>query len=123
MKTVNTILKLNFFLLFIILIIAGCSDNSSQKTNDENKVEKSPQTFTIQIKQMAFSPSEITVGKGDTLNFINNDILTHNVTEQVSKLWASPDLEPKQSWKMTARESADYYCTIHPVMKGKIIVK
>ena len=56
---------------------------------------------------MAFTPAEITVNKGDTITFINIDIHAHNVTEQSSKLWASPALAPKQSWKMEPKASAD----------------
>lgn len=124
MKKLNKIPKFQIFFLFIIIIFTACSGNSS-----ENNVEKpaaidnNPKSYTVEIKQMVFTPAEISVNKGDKITFINNDILAHNVTEQSSKLWASPELAPKQSWTMEANSSADYYCTIHPTMKGKIIVK
>ncbi len=132
MKTVNRIIKLKFCFLFLIIIFTACSGNSTENvgetpakapTETQADIVSSPKSYTVEIKQMAFTPAEITVNKGDTITFINNDILAHNVTEQSSKLWASPELAPKQSWKMEAKASADYYCTIHPTMKGKIIVK
>ena len=136
MKIGNTILKSSVCFLIIALVLASCSGNSSENSSDmpaEAPVEKqaeaptdissTPKSYTVEIKQMAFNPAEITVNKGDTIKFINNDILAHNATEEKSKLWASPNLDPGQSWTMVVNSSADYYCTIHPVMKGKIIMK
>lgn len=82
-----------------------------------------PQVFTVAIKGMKFVPAEIQVKKGDTIVWINQDIMAHNVTEEKRKAWASPLLPAGKSWKMVARESSTYFCSLHPVMKGKIQVK
>ncbi len=82
-----------------------------------------PQTHLVEIIGMKFQPDELTVNKGDTVIFTNKDILTHNVTEQNDKKWASAPLLSNQSYKLAVKESADYYCSFHPVMKGKLVVK
>ena len=79
-------------------------------------------THTVTIENMKFNPATITVNKGDKVTFINKDIVAHNATE-TNKLWASPLLQNGQSWTYTPEKTSDYYCTVHVVMKGKIIVK
>jgi len=75
------------------------------------------------IKGMQFQPSELKVTKGDTVQFKNEDMVTHNIVEASSKKWASDLLNTGQTWKLVVNQSADYYCSIHPVMKGKIVVQ
>ncbi len=76
----------------------------------------------VEVRQMAFVPSSISVRKGERITFINRDIVMHDITEG-KKAWQSHPLATGKSWTLTVTRSADYYCSIHPVMKGKIIVK
>jgi plastocyanin len=85
--------------------------------------EVAPKTYTVEIKQMKFQPAELTVHKGDKVVFVNKDMVTHNVTEASGKSWKSPDLPSGKSWSMVATKNAGYYCSLHPVMKGTIVVK
>jgi len=101
-------------LFSLVSISSGCSTPPSGQQ---------PQTHQVDIIGMKFQPAELTVNKGDTVIFTNKDILTHNVTEQNYKKWASAPLLSNQSYKMAVKESADYYCSFHPVMKGKLVVK
>jgi plastocyanin len=78
---------------------------------------------TVEIKQMKFVPAELVVNQGDTVVWINNDITTHDVTEQPSGAWTSSAILSGKSWSMVVRKSTDYYCSIHVVMKGKLIVQ
>ena len=79
--------------------------------------------YTIEIKQMKFQPAEITVEKGDTVIWINKDLVAHDVTELPDKSWSSSVLDPNKSWSYVVQQSADYFCSIHQIMKGKIIVQ
>ena len=92
----------------------------SYSVPEENKGSK---THTVEIVQMKFKPAEILANKGDKIVFINRDMVAHNVTETSGKSWKSPDLATGKSWSMTVTKSAAYYCSLHPVMKGKITVK
>jgi len=78
---------------------------------------------TVEIKGMKFIPAELTVAKGDTVEWINHDITTHDVTEQPTKAWTSSPIEAGKSWRMVVKKSSDYFCSIHVVMTGKIILK
>jgi len=97
------------YLIFILCVAAGCS-SAPQK----------PKGFTVEIKDMKFVPENITVGKGDTIIWINRDLMAHDVTEEASKAWTSGPIAAGESWKMAVAEEANYYCSIHVVMKGKI---
>ena len=101
-------------LLSFVLLLNSCS------SPDEKVV---PKSHIVEIIAMQFQPSELSVQKGDTVVFINKDMLVHDVTEEKSKVWGSSSLSPGQSFSLAISENADYYCTIHPVMKGKILVK
>ena len=79
-------------------------------------------THRVEIVQMRFSPASMSVRPGDTVLFVNLDMVTHDVTEASGKSWKSPPLAAKSSWKKVVKTSASYYCSFHPVMKGTITV-
>ena len=76
----------------------------------------------ISIQDMKFIPKNVIVQRGDTVEWINNDITTHCVSE-INKAWTSSQIISGASWKKVITENADYYCAIHLVMKGKVEVK
>jgi plastocyanin len=77
----------------------------------------------VEIKGMKFIPAEVTVHKGDTIVWTNNDIVVHNVTETSNKAWKASPIQVGKTWKMAVGQSAEYFCSFHPTMKGKISVK
>ena len=122
--------------IFIILFFVSCTSPSRKETVADSSSyaddipqcpprEEQPEavTHTVEIKQMKFEPAEIKVRKGDQVRWINKDITNHDVTEQTKKTWASSPLSTGQSWTLVVTESADYFCNLHQVMKGKITVE
>ncbi|HWI91566.1 MAG TPA: plastocyanin/azurin family copper-binding protein [Flavisolibacter sp.] len=103
-----------FAILALVFFLASC-------LGPEKKVI--PKSYTVEIKAMQFQPAELSVQKGDTVLFVNQDMLVHNVTEEKAKAWGSPSLATGESYKMVVNESSDYYCSLHPVMKGKLVVQ
>ena len=71
---------------------------------------------------MKFDPAVLVVKKGDTVTWINKDLVDHNVTEEKTKSWRSSPLKPGQTYTRVIRSDADYFCSIHVVMKGKLKV-
>jgi plastocyanin len=118
----------------MLIFITHCStrDKKQPANNDYGDYEiaepnkeqpnTNGQVHTIEIKGMKFEPEEINVKRGDEIIWINKDIVAHDVTEQKSNKWTSSKLEVGSSWRMAATKSEIYYCSIHVVMKGKIIV-
>lgn len=121
-------LKSLAILIFLVIACASCSKernvaDQNSPTETTNEPPKVLQVHVIEIKQMKFQPAEIRVRKGDSIRWINRDITNHDITEQSSKAWASSPLATGASWSMVATETVDYYCNLHQVMKGKIIVE
>ena len=78
---------------------------------------------TVVIKGMVFTPEKLHVQKGDIVVWINKDIVAHNVTDFPENKWTSGTLKRGSSWKKTIDETFGYYCSIHPTMKGKLVVE
>jgi plastocyanin len=104
-------------LFSLILFFISCN------TSDKKTVKNTPITDTVVIKQMQFFPAELHVKTGDTVVWINNDIVDHNVTEEKTKSFYSDTIAVGKSWKMVIKDSAGYYCSIHPTMKGQLVLK
>ena len=99
---------------------ADSANTAKSETTDSNKSKSVVHVVTIE--NMKFDPATITINGGDQVTFINKDIVGHNATEMQNK-WASPLLQTGQSWTFSPKESSEYYCTVHLIMKGKIMVK
>jgi plastocyanin len=101
--------------IIICLVLVVCSCTVPEKII--------PKSHVIEIKSMQFQPAKLLVQKGDTVVFVNKDLFVHDVTEGKNKAWTSTPLSTDQSYRMVVNESADYYCSIHPVMKGKLVMQ
>jgi plastocyanin len=79
-------------------------------------------TVQIVIDKMAFEPAAATARMGDTIEWINNDILAHTAT--ASKGGWSVTMASKQSGKVILKDAGDfeYFCKFHPNMKGRVVV-
>lgn len=98
-----------------ICILMTLITSSCDSTQDET-----PQTHVIKIEEMSFVPKKLTVHPGDTVKWVNRDLVTHNVK---SKHWKSPKLEQGEYFSVKVSRKIKYKCTLHPVMEGKIKVK
>ena len=111
-------------LIVLAMLFVACSHDEKHTPNPyANDIPTEPKTHMVEIKQMKFVPDEITVHAGDKVTWLNHDLLTHDITEETHKAWSSSALPAGSSWSMVVKQSADYYCSIHVVMKGKVIVE
>ena len=117
--------------LLLLLCLSGSCSSEQEKVKERpgtaeavqaSNDARESQTDTVEIKEMKFQPATLTVAPGTTVVFVNRDMVTHDVTEAASKAWSSKPLPPSKAWSMIANKSSDYYCSIHAVMKGKIVV-
>jgi plastocyanin len=72
---------------------------------------------------VAYQPATITVKRGATVSFVNKDPYPHSVTS--AGHFDSKDIAPGKTWKYTAKKAGrfDYLCTLHPNMKGTLVVE
>jgi plastocyanin len=78
----------------------------------------------VVIQDFAFSPSSMTVAPGTTVTWVNQDESPHTITDQGKAFRsAALDTNDRFSYTFTQPGKFTYYCTLHPMMIGKIIVK
>ena len=70
---------------------------------------------------LVFQPGTLTVAKGTTVVFDNDDTAPHTVTAR-SGGTDSGVIDPGKSFTLVAAESFDYFCSIHPSMTAKLVV-
>ena len=78
----------------------------------------------VRIDHNTFIPSEITVAPGTIVTWVNNEAMPHTVVD-LNKGFRSKTLvkDAKFSFTFTTAGDYSYLCSIHPNMKGKVIVK
>ncbi len=89
------------------------------------KPNTNPVAHTANIQDFAFSPSSLTIKKGDMITWTNKDAAPHTVTWDNGGLASSGTLKTGDSYSFTFNTvgTFSYLCAFHPSMKGKIIVE
>jgi len=127
-------------LIVMVVLLSGCTYNP-QETPQEQQATPAPavtqtatasetmskegtiaQEVSIDIKGFAFNPSTITIKKGTTVIWTQQDSTLHTVTGTGLK---SGNLAKGQTFSHTFNDvgTFDYHCSIHPSMTGKVIVE
>ncbi len=81
-------------------------------------------THTISIDGVRFEPAEIHVQAGERIVWVNKDPFAHTVTA-TTRRFDSKALAAGAHWSYVARHRGryEYICTLHPTMKGTIVVE
>jgi plastocyanin len=81
-------------------------------------------THTVTIEGMRFQPEVLTVAPGDTVVWVNKDLVPHTVTSKAGG-FHSEDIQADKSWRYTIQTTGEfaYICTFHPTMKAMLRVK
>ncbi|HVS78726.1 MAG TPA: cupredoxin family copper-binding protein [Candidatus Saccharimonadales bacterium] len=98
-------------------------DMSSSSSTPPN--QQTPQaTNKVSIQNFAFSPASITVKKGTTVTWTNNDSTAHTVTADSGDGPNSQLLSQGQSYSFTFNQTGtfSYHCSIHTYMTGMVTV-
>jgi len=79
------------------------------------------ETIQVMVDKLVFTPAEVSAKVGDTIEWINRDILAHTATVKGGMEVMIP---VKKTVRVTLQkaEAIDYYCRFHPNMKGRITV-
>jgi plastocyanin len=84
-----------------------------------------PQRHVVEIRGMSFHPEVLEVRHGDTVVWLNRDIVPHTATARRKSGWTTGALLPGKSGQYVARHRGEdpYFCELHPTMLGKLIVR
>jgi plastocyanin len=116
-KSQGVLRALRLAVLFTALASAPCL------AEDANSAGTGP-VASVSVDHNTFIPGEISVAPGTTVTWVNNETMPHTVVAP-NKGFRSKTLlkEAKFSFTFTTPGEYDYLCSIHPNMKGKVIVK
>jgi plastocyanin len=79
----------------------------------------------IEIRGVKFVPSDLSVQRGDTVIWVNRDIVPHTATFSPDSAWKSGPLQQGDSARYLIQRAGDqpYFCEFHPSMTGKLVVQ
>ncbi len=77
----------------------------------------------VRISNFTFGPKAVTVKVGQTVTWTNDDDIPHAVVAN-DKSFRSKVLDTGQSFSFTFTKPGQfaYFCSLHPMMTGKIVV-
>lgn len=118
--------------LFVCTLVAGHFGGSithgsnylfeTPSTVPQIKHINSPYTMhTVEIKGMKYIPQRLTINDGDSIIFINKDLVPHDVVSD-TKNFKSPKISPRNEWKTSFISDINYHCSYHLSMTGQIRV-
>ena len=123
------------------LVIGGCGsddddgDEGDNATTSEQPAEKPPaesgraakSSLSVSMKDTKFVPMDVTVKKGGTIKWTNDDPFAHTVTKGSGPGpkfdSGSVDGGGTFTQKFDTAGKIDYLCTIHPNQTGTITVE
>src|SRR5919201_2215920 len=126
-----------FGLLCGLLAATGCGSSGGGSTSSTSPPAPPASTSggqtasgvtKVDMKNIQFSPKTVTVKKGATVEWTNDDSVNHDVTKQAGPgpqfSSGSGNLASGDTYKVTFNTAGTikYRCTVHPGMSGTIVV-
>ena len=124
-------------LVLIVILIFSLSKNYDDKNTEISDLIIKADVIMptkvsrpgCEVKDTCYIPSKLIVEKGKQVTWVNEDSAFHSVTSgfygEPTEFFDSGYLDPSESFSVTFDEvgTFDYFCTLHPWMKGQVIVE
>jgi plastocyanin len=103
--------------VFTLTAMYGTSTHADQSTPPAK-------TVGIDIDNFKFGVVSLEVAPGTTVTWTNRDDVPHTITS-TTKVFKSAALDTGETFSYTFNDAGkfEYYCSMHPRMTGKIVVK
>ena len=116
--------------LAVLALLAGCGGQASgpgttgAATGSTTGAGVPPGATTVNMKNTAFVPADLTIKVGQTVAWVNQDSTQHDVVANDGS-FKSPLLDTNQvfTFTFTKAGSFPYYCAVHPQMQGTVTVQ
>lgn len=121
---VRNVLVIITVIIIFVLGMVGCSEQNTQQPIVSNPSSLPPNSKIIMVNHFVFEPGEIIVNAGEVVTWIHNDNVAHKIVS-TDGLFESDVVNKGAEFTYTFDKPGEYnyYCSIHPSMTGKIIVK
>ena len=134
---IKKITILSIVVVLIVILVLSIPSNSDEKDTEASDLVVKGDVIMptkvsrpgCEVKDICYIPSSIIIEKGKQVTWVNQDSAFHSVTsgfyDEPTELFDSGHLDPFESFSLTFDESGtyDYFCTLHPWMKGQVIVE
>ena len=109
---------------FVVAVGLGLAWLGAGAGNVRVNAQTKPEAMEVKIDNFSFGPTELAVTAGTTITWTNRDDIPHTVvsTEKVFKSKVL-DTDEKYSFTFATPGTFQYFCSIHPKMTGKVVVK
>lgn len=80
---------------------------------------------TVSISNFSFQPAVLTVKAGTRVTWVNHDSTPHTVTSSDKRFSSSGGLDTNDQYSVLFDKPGtyEYFCSLHPMMTGKVIVR
>lgn len=111
----------------LALLPAGCGgsdDPATTATQPAAGAKASGDVVTVGMKDIQFTPKAVSVKVGQTVRWVDEEDVPHNVTATKGETFRSDTFSKDGSYefKPTKAGTISYVCTIHPGMDGTLTV-
>ena len=112
-------------------LIAGCgggdghASSAPKSAAAPGKPAAGANATAVTISGFKFAPARLTVKSGAKITISNDDSTAHTATANDGKSFDTEPLDPGSSKtiSLSGPGSYAYHCSIHPFMKGAIVVR
>jgi plastocyanin len=105
----------------------GSAATTRQETTSTGGGGTAAKTATVDMKDISFQPETVTIPKGGTVTWVNEDSVGHDVTadDDSFKSGDPGGISGGGEYEHTFDEAGSfkYVCTVHPGMEGTVDVK
>jgi plastocyanin len=104
--------------LVCAVVLASCAESEELPDRPPAK------THIVVMEGMVFQPDVITVTSGDTIIWVNKDMVPHSATSEAAG-FDSKVIQANGSWRTRLERVGefDYVCSFHPAMTAKLQVQ
>ena len=121
MKRLMYVIPLSSIAVLVFAAIAAAQPATVPA--EESTTPAPSDTTTVEMRNNAFNPAQLSVAPGTTVRFVNNDTVPHTATAD-NGAFDTEELQPGYSMDvfLDGEGTVPYHDELHPEMKGTIVV-
>jgi plastocyanin len=105
-------------------LLIACAIPETLRAAEAHAITANAEASVVKIDNFTFSPATLTIALGTSVTWTNDDDIPHTVVAKDKSFRSKPmDTGNQFSYTFAAPGEYDYFCSLHPHMVGKIVVK
>src|SRR5215467_8015608 len=117
-------MKRIFFANAVVTILLAVSTALVLNPSGAKAADGQSSTTEVRVDNFTFAPDTLTVQVNATVTWVNKDDIPHVIASNDGMFKSRAlDTDQKFSYTFTKADTYSYYCSIHPKMTGKIVVR